>query len=282
MSNFKSGLSGCKIEFIEPNILKKYSSSKEYNHRLLRQIDKQVLFSNFILKNIDTPKVLNIQIEELYSFEMEYIPAFSFNEYFSSSCFKDIDFVVETLFEYFDFLILNKKSHNIENQIIEKIVSLENKTNHKEYLNFLKEYVREKKICAPRTFCHGDLTFSNILFHKNRLFFLDFLDSYVDSFLCDIVKLKQDLYYMWNIKIQNIKSLRIKQIYQYIWGEIYKKYYDYIESDSFQVLDTINSLRIEPYLTNQQQKVILDDIIKNSNLYAKFDCSNGRKVFSIS
>jgi tRNA A-37 threonylcarbamoyl transferase component Bud32 len=279
MSNLKSGLSGCKIEFTSPNILKKYSSSKEYNSRLLEQIDKQILFSNFILKNIDTPKVLNVQKEDLYSFEMEYIPASSFNEYFSSSCIKDVDFVVETLFEYFDFLILNKKSYSIENQVIEKITSLENKTNYKKYLDFLKEYVREKKICAPRTFCHGDLTFSNILFHKNRLFFLDFLDSYVDSFLCDIVKLKQDLHYMWNIKIQNIKSLRIKQIYQYIWNKLYKKYYEYIESDSFQVLDAINSLRIEPYLTNQLQRVILDDIIKNSNLYAKFNCANGGEVF---
>jgi hypothetical protein len=279
MSNLKSGLSGCKIELINPNILKKYSSCEEYNSRLLQQIDKQVLFSNFILKNIDAPKVLNIQKGELYSFEMEYISAFSFNEYFSSSCLNDINFVVETLFEYFDFLISNKKSHSIENQIIKKITSLENKTNYQKYLNFLKEYVKEKKICAPRTFCHGDLTFSNILFHKNRLFFLDFLDSYVDSFLCDIVKLKQDLYYMWNIKIQNIKSLRIKQIYQYIWSRLYKKYYDYIESDSFYILDAINSLRIEPYLTNQSQRVILDDIIKNSSLYAKFNCANGGEVF---
>lgn len=279
MSNLKSGLSGCKIELINLNILKKYSSCEEYNSRLLHQIDKQVLFSNFILKNIDTPKVLNIQKGELYSFEMEYISASSFNEYFSSSCLKDINFVVETLFGYFDFLILNKKSHSIENQIIKKITSLENKTNYQKYLNFLKEYVKEKKICAPRTFCHGDLTFSNILFHKNRLFFLDFLDSYVDSFLCDIVKLKQDLCYMWNIKIQNIKSLRIKQIYQYIWSRIYKKYYDYIESDSFHILDAMNSLRIEPYLTNQSQRVILDDIIKNSSLYAKFNCAHGGKVF---
>lgn len=279
MNNLKSGLSGCKIEFINSNTLKKYSSSKEYNYRLLQQIDKQVLFSNLILKNIDTPKVLNIKKDELFSFEMEYISAFSFNEYFSSSCINDINFVVETLFGYFDFLILNNKSHSIENKIIKKITLLEDKTNYQKYLNFLKEYVKEKKIYVPKTFCHGDLTFSNILFHENRLFFLDFLDSYVDSFLCDIVKLKQDLYYMWNIKVQNIKSLRIKQIYRYIWDKLYKKYYEYIESDSFYILDAINFLRIEPYLTNQSQRVILDNIIKNSILYAKFNCANGREVF---
>lgn len=278
MSNFKSGLSGCKIELINPNTLKKYSSCKEYNFRLSQQIDKQIFFSNLILKNIDTPRVIKTYKEELYSFEMEYIPGFSFGEYFSSCCFIDIDFVVQTLFGYFDYLILNKKSYSIKNQVIEKIISLERKTNYSDYLNFLKNYLDKKTIYAPKTFCHGDLTFTNILFHKNRLFFIDFLDSYVDSFLCDLVKLKQDLYYMWSINIQNINSLRLRQIYRYIWSKLYERYSEYIESDSFQVLDTMNCLRIEPYLTNQSQRVILDRMIKNSSLYEKFNCTNGGKV----
>jgi hypothetical protein len=279
MSNLKNGLSGCELKLVNRNVLRKYSSSKEYNSRLSQQIDKQILFSNFILKNIDTPKILNIYQEELFSFEMEYIPGLSFYEYFSSSCVNNIDFVVDTLFEYFDFLITSKKSCRIENQVLEKINSLERKSNYSEYLNFLKEYIGREKIYAPKTFCHGDLTFSNVLFHKNRLFFIDFLDSYVDSFLCDLVKLKQDLYYMWSINIQNIKSLRLRQIYRYIWNKLYVRYEQYIESKPFQVLDTMNSLRIEPYLTNKTQRVILDNIIKNSTLYAKFNCTNGRKIF---
>lgn len=276
MNNLKNGLSGCELKLIDQNILRKYSSSKNYNIRLSQQIDKQVLFSNFILKNIVTPKVLTICKKDIYFFEMEYISGLSFNEYFSSSCVVDVNFVIDTLFGYFDFLILNAKSHNIKNQLIKKINSLEKKTNYSEYLNFISIYINQKKLWVPKTFCHGDLTFTNILFHKNRLFFIDFLDSYVDSFLCDLVKLKQDLYYMWSINIQSIKSLRLKQIYRYIWNKIYKKYYQYIETESFQVLDAINFLRIEPYLTNKDQKSILDKIIKRSILYEKFNCANVR------
>ena len=55
-----NGLSGCKLEIIGDGILRKYSSSFDYNERLLKQVDKQILFSKLILKNVDTPKVLEI------------------------------------------------------------------------------------------------------------------------------------------------------------------------------------------------------------------------------
>mgnify|MGYP007025871952 CR=1 FL=1 len=73
MSNLKSGLSGCKLELLDNLSLRKYSSSMEYNSRLSSQIEKQKLFSNFILKNIDTPKIYNSNFESLYYFDMEYI-----------------------------------------------------------------------------------------------------------------------------------------------------------------------------------------------------------------
>ena len=65
MKKLDSGLSGCKIELVNNQLIRKYSSSTQYNSRLSKQIDKQVLFSNFILKNIDTPKVFNIKREKI-------------------------------------------------------------------------------------------------------------------------------------------------------------------------------------------------------------------------
>ena len=279
MSNLKSGLSGCKLELLDNSSLRKYSSSMEYNSRLSSQIEKQKLFSNFILKNIDTPKIYNSNFESLYYFDMEYISGLSFEEYFSTSCINNIDFAVHTLFEYFDFLISNIRISNIKNKLISKIESLEEKTEYGSYLSFIKNEILSKEtISVPKTFCHGDLTFSNILFHKNRLFFIDFLDSYVDSFLCDMVKLKQDLYYFWNLKLNEIDDIRIKQSYQYIWKNLYFRYQNYIESDEFKILDSLNLLRIEPYLTNSKQKSILNSSILKTDLYEKFNCTNGREI----
>jgi hypothetical protein len=273
-----NGLSGCKLEIIGGGVLRKYSPSIDYNQRLIKQVDKQILFSKFILKNIDTPKVLGTLTNQLYSFDMEYIPGLSSYEYFSSANICGVEFVIQTLFDYFDYFSNNIRDLNINNRIIEKIDSLQNKTKYPDYLKYLRTYIDSNQIIVPKTFCHGDLTFNNIIFHKNRLFFIDFLDSYVDSFFCDIVKLKQDLYYLWSLKVQDEETLRIVQIYSYIWKKLNQRYKKYIDTKGFEILDVMNSLRIEPYLTNENQRDILGTIIKSTQLYEKFNHSNGREI----
>lgn len=273
-----NGLSGCKLEIIRGGVLRKYSPSIDYNQRLIKQVDKQILFSKFILKNIDTPKVLGTLTNQLYSFDMEYIPGLSSYEYFSSANIRGVEFVIQTLFDYFDYFSNNIRDLNINNRVIEKIDSLQNKTKYPDYLKYLRTYINNNQIIVPKTFCHGDLTFNNIIFHKNRLFFIDFLDSYVDSFFCDIVKLKQDLYYLWSLKVQDEETLRIVQIYSYIWEKLNQRYKKYIGTKGFEILDVMNSLRIEPYLTNENQRGILDTIIKSTQLYEKFNHSNGREI----
>ena len=130
---------------------------------------------------------------------------------------------------------------------------------------------------VPHTFCHGDLTFANIIFHQNRLFFIDFLDCYVDTFLSDLVKLKQDLHHLWAVRTQDVYTARIHQIYEYIWDKLEVRYADYM-TKSFHILDVINALRIEPYLTSDSQRVILEGIVKSTELYAISYCSDGGAI----
>lgn len=275
MLDFSVGLSGCKLELIDSRILRKYSFSVEYNSRLSLQVGKQVLFSRRILKNVDAPKVYNIQ--DGY-FDMEYIPGKSFIEFFSTASINDVEFVVDTLFQYFDSLIINNRIINIQSNINDKIKTLKDKTHYKNYLECIELFVNTQNVYVPNTFCHGDLTFNNIIFHKNRLFFIDFLDCYVDSFISDLVKLKQDLYYLWSIKTQNIQSNRLEQIYKHIWNQLHQRYSKFIDTDEFDILDAMNSLRIEPYLTSYEQRSILDTIVKSTNLYANFNSSYGGTV----
>ena len=70
MTKLNTGLSGCSLELINDRVLRKYSPTTDYNSRLLSQADKQVVFGNRIYKNIDAPKVYDIQ--ENY-FDMEYV-----------------------------------------------------------------------------------------------------------------------------------------------------------------------------------------------------------------
>ena len=46
------------------------------------------------------------------------------------------------------------------------------------------------EIEIPMGKCHGDLTFSNILFNGNNYYLIDFLDSFIESPLLDLVKIE--------------------------------------------------------------------------------------------
>ena len=274
MTQLNTGLSGCSLELINDKVLRKHSPSVEYNSRLLMQAEKQKVFSNRIYKNVDAPKVYDIQNDY---FDMEYIAGNTFSEFFSIASVNDVEFVVQTLFDYFDSLISTSRMVDATNKILKKLDSLKEKTFHKEYIEFLRKYVELNKIIVPHTFCHGDLTFSNIIFHKNRLFFIDFLDCYVDTFLSDLVKIKQDLDYFWALKTWNVHTHRLEQIYRFAWNELENRYSSFMY-EPFDILDVMNILRIEPYLTSEDQRVILDRIIKSTKIYANFISSNGGPI----
>ena len=212
MKKLETGLSGCKLELIGSNVLRKHSSSESYNKRLGLQVKKQELFSNQVFRNVETPKVL--RKEDSY-FDMEYVTGRSFDEYFSMCSVSDIDFVFDSLCGYFDGLISNAQYYQPEvskKRLLDKINSLETHTRHLTDLYNIRQMVNSITMKIPQTFCHGDLTFTNIIFNKNRLYYIDFLDCFIDSFLCDLIKLKQDLYYHWSLDVQGIKNLRIRQI----------------------------------------------------------------------
>jgi hypothetical protein len=274
----ETGLSGCKLELIGSNTLRKHSSSPSYNKRLDLQVKKQELFSNQVFRNVETPKVLSKG--DSY-FDMEYVTGRSFDEYFSVCSVNDIDFVFDSLCGYFDGLISNAQYYQPEvskKRLLDKINSLETHTNHLTDLYHIRQMVSSITMRIPQTFCHGDLTFTNIIFNKNRLYYIDFLDCFIDSFLCDLIKLKQDLYYHWSLDVQGIKNLRIRQIYSFLWRKLEKRYSKYVETIEFDVLDVLNTLRIEPYLTNEDQRLIIKRMLKCSSLYGNVNCSDGREV----
>jgi hypothetical protein len=98
------GLSGCKLEVLSDNTIRKYSSSENYNQRLTIQIDKQNLFSKYIFTNIDTPKIIKKYEDKLIYFDMEYIMGCDYYEYFSVTSSTGIQKIFNFLDEYFEFL----------------------------------------------------------------------------------------------------------------------------------------------------------------------------------
>ena len=213
MNKLDTGLSGCKLQLINSDIVRKQSPSELYDDRLNLQAKKQKLFSNYIFKNIETAKIINIGKNY---FDMQYMTGLTFDEFFLVSSINDICFVYDSLCGYFDELIIKSQIYKPEasrKRILNKIKSLESNTQYTSILHDIEKYVCNTEIKIPQSFCHGDLTLTNIIFHSNRLCFIDFLDSFIDSFLCDLVKLKQDLFYHWSLYNQSIKNFGLKHIF---------------------------------------------------------------------
>ncbi len=148
------------------------------------------------------------------------------------------------------------------NDVVSKISANSNLNEFRESINLLleKSAALLKAIDLfkiPVGTCHGDMTFSNILFNGNNFYLIDFLDSFVESPLMDIVKIRQDSRYLWSNLMygKDFDYVRLRMIASKIDAEIdsffnrYQWYRDYYYP--FQLL---NFLRILQYA--KEQKVI--------------------------
>jgi len=244
------GNSGCIIYLMNDlqlgNFIRKKSSNINYNKRLLLQCEKQKQFNSNLVK---TPKVFREDfIDDLYYFDMEYIIGTKFSDYISQNTVNEIYPHINTILNFI-------KSNNIikyidaNNIIKNKINEISTKLNITNICNFnIKE--------IPLSYCHGDLTFENIIIdNKGNLYLIDFLDSFINTNLIDYSKILQDLIFTWSWRNENNKPYpKILLLQEYIKNNIQKEY------ETSHLLMKLNLLRILPYL-NKNEK-LYNDILK--------------------
>ena len=136
--------------------------------------------------------------------------------------------------------------------------------------------MENNKIEIPISYCHGDLTLNNMLFLDSNIYLIDFLDSFVESPIIDLVKLKQDLQFFWSQKLLGISNTRSNCAYYYIWDKLNVEFKELINSIEFKVFEAINFLRIEPYVSNEFERNLLDEIIRRLEVHAELNNANGR------
>ena len=215
------GHSNFEVKIIKYNnkYLIEKSSDLRNADRLQRQIDKQIsLHDNNFLDNVNVPKVIKkIKSEYKVFYIMEYI---SFSEnvidfIHKGNCLKINWFynqlinIVESYFrkceiKRVNYKLLFNKINSIQRNITNNKLIKENKL--KLIFNYLYENMEDiSNQNIPIGICHGDLTFSNILVDNNRmqLYLIDFLDSFIESPLLDIVKIRQDTKYLWTLNLYN-------------------------------------------------------------------------------
>lgn len=260
------GRSGCRLEVFQSNnssVVRKYSKDNSYNQRLLHQAEKQRLFNRSnTLNNFLTPDVLaksEIDADQSW-FEMEYVHGQKYSEFLERSSVQEIRAIAKEFINYFDQAIekaiiqpVNQslfldKAKSVEN-LLSGRTDIDQKSVSQVFL-FLRRIPSKSIPIHP---CHGDFTFSNMLFDKGKICLVDFLDSFVESPLIDLVKFRQDTFFYWSLLIdQDIpesRSSKIVQVFQYLDKEIVNAYKENtFVNQWYDYLQVFNLIRILPYV----------------------------------
>ena len=268
------GHSGCDISIVtEDNELHIHKSTHDagYVPRLVNQANKQIAASKTEYQHIRVPKIFEVQQSATdATIKMEYIYSKNFVEYFENAGFEQIKYLIGAI-KYFIDLEINAStmqtvpSHILTDKMadvarkVEKNVHLKDDAEAQELVRLSSEVMnRVGDMEMPVGTCHGDLTFSNILFNGNNYYLIDFLDSFIESPLLDIVKIRQDTAYLWStlmyhkpfdkVRLSIISERIDSAIDEYFTGkyEWYRRYY--------MPLQLMNFLRILQY--GKEEKVI--------------------------
>ena len=274
------GHSGCQIDIVpEENGLYVYKSTTDskYLERLALQARKQQEAGKTKYQHIRIPEIISLEQTVTETIvKMPYIYSKNFIEFFEQAGFEQIDYLINALTSFIDDEIAHSPVQKVSTSLFHiKLIEIKTKCSKNVIFDGDAEAVelldRAEKVFTslpeyveiPVGVCHGDLTFSNILFNGNNYYLIDFLDNFIETPLQDIVKLRQDTAYRWSQLMYSKKydAVRLHIIFDKIDKAIdehfsckYEWYNQY-----YHIMQLMNILRIFPYA--KEQRVV--DYLKN-------------------
>ena len=268
------GHSGCDISIVtEDNELHIHKSTHDpgYVPRLVNQANKQIAAAQTEYQHIRVPKIFEVEQSSTdATIKMEYIYSKNFVEYFENAGFEQIKYLIGAIKYFIDLEINASTMQTVPSNILtDKMADVARKVEKNAHLKDdaeAQELVRRSSevmnavgdMVMPVGTCHGDLTFSNILFNGNNYYLIDFLDSFIESPLLDIVKIRQDTAYLWSTLMYHkpFDTVRLSIVSEKIdkaIDEYFTAKYDWYRT-YYMPLQLMNFLRILQY--GKDDKVI--------------------------
>lgn len=277
------GHSGCQIDVVSEGqdiYVYKSTADPKYLNRLLLQAEKQKVAGSVAYQHIRVPEVFDIVKEQDKTvIKMQYVYSKNFIEFFEQAGFEQINYLIGALKYFLEYEIDQCHTESVPASIFQvKFEEVKGKTlvnplckddaEIKEILEKAdKVFYAVDGLQIPVGLCHGDLTFSNVLFNGNNYYLIDFLDSFVETPLQDIVKIRQDTRYYWSqlmyTKQYDAVRLRIvcNKIDQEIDSYFRNKYQWY--ADNYKIMQLMNILRILPYVYEERVVNYLKKVLKD-------------------
>jgi serine/threonine protein kinase len=255
------GLSGCVVELFEDNFgryfVKKTSADTSYNNRLKAQLSKQRLFENNYIK---APQVYDEGYDEQgkFFFLMEYISGVTFAEYINIYPFSQSVHFFKMILEG----ALGNNSKTFLKSVTEirlKINDLKGKiSGYIEWFEYLENNVPDS---IPHSLTHGDLTFENIIISsKGEIYYIDFLDSFIDSPYIDLGKLNQELSMNWSIRNSDPDNFLLIK-----YNKLFKYFSEFCSANKFirhlDFFSILTLLRILPYSNTPSELKLINNCL---------------------
>ncbi len=204
-----SGYSGCDVLLMrqgESLFVRKVSGSRDYNDRLLRQMQEQETFSRYENRPFGVPRIFGSgHLDARFYFDSQYVPSRDLISFISDSDHFEIAKMLRKLQEIIVFF--QRTPHRTSacslldycRDKVESVAALIEVSEGEELAGFRWILDRlQRSDHAEATLSHADLTLENILIDASgRLWLIDFLDSSYSHYWLSIAKTFQDLEGHW-------------------------------------------------------------------------------------
>ena len=278
-----AGHSGCVVKIVREAdglTIHKLSYAQASATRLLRQANKQQTFlKNNQLSFITTPRILRLIEDQGNSgIVMEYIHAKSFVDYFENASYLAPRIFAKHIIEFLEDEFAKSPLSDVPSTLLsDKFLDVSRIIKANPILASDEKIAEQLERAAqvfltPRTrrwpvgICHGDLTLSNILFQEGRLYLIDFLDSFIETPLMDIVKLRQDTRHRWSQMMVQGEFDRVKNtiVLYYIDKLLWERFkHEPSIQDGYCELQCLSFLRILQYA---KEKTIIEYLKRNLDI----------------
>jgi hypothetical protein len=186
-----SGFSGSYIYLMEDDEKKfiRKINNIERNYNKLIQLNDL---------NYNVPKIYKKSNNTL---DMQYIQGIDMRFFLKTH---DLNLFTDSIIELINNFKKTEKIKNYKDCYIKKLEEIEN---YKIFPFTKKEFLLKLPEKLPQSICHGDLTFDNLIFSNSKFYMIDCITGDFDSWIFDIIKLRQDLKCKWFLRDSNDKSL---------------------------------------------------------------------------
>tara|TARA_R110002020_G_scaffold60591_1_gene163973 strand:- start:408 stop:1205 length:798 start_codon:yes stop_codon:yes gene_type:complete len=250
------GHSGCEIS-VRGAILEKSSAGRYPIDRLQKQSEKQIAFSKGCFEGVLVPEIYSTKkINNNFIIEMEYLSCLNAIQYLNRAGKEQLDVLANTLFKFIKNNVTNSETIRVDGSVVSKKFESVKKTSRINNLDHIFEKYYTDELELPVGLCHGDLTLSNILFSQdsNEIVLIDFLDSFIESPIVDIAKIRQDTRHKWStfIHTERHDKNKIEISLEYLDEKLNSMLSTFSFYKYYKLFQFMNLIRILPYSRNQK------------------------------